>query len=159
MRGIAAYGAYLPYYRLDRSRIRQTLGQGGGKGTRTAASYDEDTTSMAVEAARLCLASTRLTPESLFFATANPAYQDKTNATTIHAALDLPAATFAADMAGAARSSVAAARAAAGSAGPALAIASDLRVGLPSSKDESEGGDGAVALLFPDAAITQTYPH
>ena len=152
MRGIAAYGAYLPYYRLDRSRIRQTLGQGGGKGTRTAASYDEDTTSMAVEAARLCLASTRLTPASLFFATANPAYQDKTNANTIHAALDLPAATFAADVAGAARSAVAAARAAAGSAGPALAIASDLRVGLPSSKDESEGGDGAAALLFADAA-------
>jgi 3-hydroxy-3-methylglutaryl CoA synthase/uncharacterized OB-fold protein len=150
MRGLAAYGVYLPYYRLDRTRIKGTLGQGGGKGTRAVASYDEDTTSMGVEAARACLASTELVPERLFFATANPAYQDKTNATTIHAALDLPRSAFAGDATGSVRSSVLAAMAAVGSQGPALAVASDLRIGLPSGKDESEGGDAAAALLFAD---------
>ena len=50
-RGILAYGAYLPFHRLDRPSIAASLGAGGGKGTRTVASYDEDTTSLGVEAA------------------------------------------------------------------------------------------------------------
>ena len=36
-------------------RSRRPSGQGGGKGTRSVASYDEDTTTMGVEAARLAL--------------------------------------------------------------------------------------------------------
>ena len=150
MRGIAGYGVYLPHYSLDRSRIRQTLGQGGGKGTRAVASYDEDTTSMAVEAARSCLRNSSVKPSSLLFSTTNPAYLDKTNANTIHAALDLDENTFAADLGGAPRSAIAAARAAFRMPGTNLVIASDLRVGLPSGKDESDGGDGAVALLLAD---------
>ncbi len=150
MRGIAGYGVYLPHFRLDRSRIRQTLGQGGGKGTRAVASYDEDTTSMAVEAARSCLRNSDVKPSSLLFSTTNPAYLDKTNANTIHAALDLDENTFAADLGGAPRSAIAAARAAFRMPGTNLVIASDLRVGMPSGKDESDGGDGAVALLLAD---------
>ena len=57
MRGIISWGAYLPYRRLDRSSISAFLGQGGGRGTRTVASFDEDTTTMGVEAARLALRS------------------------------------------------------------------------------------------------------
>ena len=41
MNGIVAYGAYLPYFRLDRKAIGETLGTSGGKGTRAVASYDE----------------------------------------------------------------------------------------------------------------------
>ena len=52
MTGIVAYGAYIPYYRLDRKAITATLGAGGGRGSRAVASFDEDTTSMAVEAGR-----------------------------------------------------------------------------------------------------------
>ena len=50
-------GAYLPRARLDRAAIGAFVGSGGGRGTRTVASYDEDTTTMAVEAARLALRS------------------------------------------------------------------------------------------------------
>ena len=57
MPGIVSYGAYLPYWRLQRGAIGQSLGSGGGKGTRSVASYDEDTTSMGVEAGRLALAA------------------------------------------------------------------------------------------------------
>ena len=53
MRGILGHGAYLPHRRLDRSTIAAVAGSGGGKGTRTVASFDEDTTTMGVEAARL----------------------------------------------------------------------------------------------------------
>jgi 3-hydroxy-3-methylglutaryl CoA synthase len=57
MRGILSWGTYLPYRRLDRSTIAAVAGTGGGKGTRTAASYDEDATTMGVEAARVALRS------------------------------------------------------------------------------------------------------
>ena len=52
-RGVLGAAAYLPHRRLDRTTIAAVAGGGGGKGTRTVASYDEDTTTMGVEAARL----------------------------------------------------------------------------------------------------------
>ena len=48
----------MPYRRLARAEVTATFGSGGGKGSRSVASYDEDTTTMAVEAARLALRST-----------------------------------------------------------------------------------------------------
>src|SRR2546426_5072873 len=102
MRGIATYGVYVPYWRLDRKALAAALGAPSGSGTRSVASYDEDTTSLGVEAARAALRrAPRLAPEALYFATASPAYLDKTNATAIHAALDLAPSAPAFDMAGA----------------------------------------------------------
>jgi hydroxymethylglutaryl-CoA synthase len=46
MGNLVAYGAYVPSWRLERSAMR-----GGGRGTRAVASYDEDATTMGVEAA------------------------------------------------------------------------------------------------------------
>src|ERR671936_3213613 len=104
MRGIVGYGAYVPYWRLERKAIGAALGTGGGAGTRAVASYDEDTTSMAVEAARGALRGPRRPrPGALYFATPDPAYLEKTNATAIHAALDLPRTAMAVDMAGSVR--------------------------------------------------------
>ena len=76
MRGIIGYGTYVPYYRLDRAKITAAMGAGGGRGHRAVASYDEDTTTMGVEAARSALRATSVTPSSIWFATANPAYLD-----------------------------------------------------------------------------------
>src|SRR5664279_4390925 len=85
MRGIISAGGYVPYRRLQRAEIAKTLGSGGGKGTRSVASYDEDTTTMGVEAARLALRSAPgVAPTALWFATAEPAYLDKNNASTLH---------------------------------------------------------------------------
>src|ERR687889_91877 len=83
--GIVAYGAYVPYHRLKRSEIAAVLGEGGGKGTRAVASYDEDATSMGVEAARLARRSRpeAPAPQRVYFATASPPYLDKTNANVI----------------------------------------------------------------------------
>ena len=150
MAGIVAYGAYVPYHRLKRSEIAAVLGEGGGKGTRAVASYDEDATSMGVEAARVALrglpADAR--PERIFFATANPPYLDKTNAAVIHAALDLPASALAVDFGGAVRSGVGVLLAAADARVPTLAVLSDVRTGLPGGADERDGGDAAAAFLF-----------
>jgi hydroxymethylglutaryl-CoA synthase len=150
MRGIISYGAYLPHRRLDRSTIAAIAGTGGGKGTRTVASYDEDTTTMGVEAARRALRPTDAEPGALWFCTVTPAYVDKTNATAIHAALRLPAGTIAADFGGAVRSGVAALRMALAGGPSALVITADVRTGLPGSADEAAGGDGAAAILVGD---------
>ena len=108
---------------------------------------------MGVEAARLALRDSRVTPEALYFATADPAYLDKTNATAIHAALDLPASAAAYDMLGSVRSAAGALRAALDARGPALAILSDVRTGLAGGGDESLGGDAAAAFLFGEGPI------
>jgi hydroxymethylglutaryl-CoA synthase len=152
MRGIVRYGVYLPYWRLERKAIGEALGGPGGSGTRAVASYDEDTTSLGVEAARAALRGARVTPQALYFATSDPAYLDKTNATAIHAALDLPESAFAVDVLGSVRSAVGAMRAARQTRDPALAVLSDIRTGLPGGGDEREGGDGAAAFLFADDA-------
>jgi 3-hydroxy-3-methylglutaryl CoA synthase/uncharacterized OB-fold protein len=153
MRGIIAAGGYVPYNRLQRSKIGQTLGSGGGRGTRSVASYDEDTTTMGVEAGRVALRNGAVVPGAVFFATTEPAYLDKNNATAVHAALDLPANVGAFDMAGSARSGMGALVAGANYAwGPALVVVSDTRTGLAGSSDEANAGDGAAALLLGDDA-------
>lgn len=152
MAGIVSYGAYVPYWRLQRSAITAALGSGGGKGTRSVASYDEDTTSMGVEAGRRALAwaPDGTVPASVVFATTAPAYLDKTNATAVHAALALPSSTAAIDTVGSVRSAGGAVVLAAATRG--LAVLSDIRTGLPGGADESAGGDAAVALLMGDDA-------
>ncbi len=66
---------------------------------------------MGVEAARLALRPVpAAAPGTIWFATASPAYLDKTNATTIHAALRQPADVAAYDFGGALRSGTGALR-------------------------------------------------
>ena len=152
-RGIVSIAGYVPYRRLQRSAVGAVFGTGGGKGTRSVASHDEDTTTMGVEAARRALRSAPgAAPSALWFATATPAYLDKTNATTVHAALRQPAEVGAFDFGGALRSGVGALRTAleSGGTGTTLVVVSDLRDGLPTSADESAGGDGAAAVLVGD---------
>lgn len=147
--GIVSYGTYLPRGRVKHADIAATLGGKPGRGSRVVASFDEDSTTLAVAAAGSAYASAPHTPGALYFATTTPAYADKANATAVHAALGLPGDVFAADVAGSARSAVAALKAAAGSRG--LAVLADVRVGRPGSADESSGGDGAAAFVFGDA--------
>lgn len=148
MRGIIGYGTYVPYHRLQRGAITAALGTGGGRGTRSVASYDEDATSMAVEATRnLMRTRPGLTPDSVSFASSTPPYMDKTNATVIHAALDLPSHVFAGDVGGSPRSVNAVLRFALDSSQLSLIAAADVRSGRPGSSDEADLGDAAVAWL------------
>jgi hydroxymethylglutaryl-CoA synthase len=147
---LLSYGAYLPTGRLDRAEVGTTLGTGGGRGQRVVASFDEDSTTMGVAAGRAALAV--LTgagveaPRDLYFATTSPAYLDKTNAAAVHTALGLGGEGFAADLAGSARSGIAALFSAAGLGG--IAVLADVRTGRPGSADERGGGDAAAAFVF-----------
>ncbi len=155
MRGILSAAGYVPYRRLQRSEIREVMGSGGGKGTRSVASFDEDTTTMAVEAARNLGLLTK--PDSLWFSTAEPAYLDKTNANAVHTALRLDDDVATMDVGGAIRSGIGALKAALDGNGTVLVVSSDMRTGLPTSADESQGGDAAAAALVGDGDVVAEY--
>jgi 3-hydroxy-3-methylglutaryl CoA synthase/uncharacterized OB-fold protein len=153
MRGITSIAGYVPYRRLQRSAVAELFGTGGGKGTRSVASHDEDTTTMGVEAARLALRSAPgSAPDAIWFSTATPAYLDKSNAAAVHAALRQPSHVAAYDFGGSLRSGAGALRSSLAGQGTTVVVLADLRDGLPTSTDESVGGDGAAAVVVADDA-------
>jgi 3-hydroxy-3-methylglutaryl CoA synthase/uncharacterized OB-fold protein len=146
--GIVRYGSYVPFHRVTRAAL------GGGRGERAVASHDEDSVSLAVEAAREAL---RGAPgvETLIFATTSPAYAEKLDAATVQAALDLPERLRSLELTGSTRLGLGALLlgadvAAAGE--RVLVCAGDVVVGAPGGAREREGGDAAAAfVLGPDA--------
>ena len=151
MAGILRYGSYVPYCRLRRSDL-----PGGGRGERSVASFDEDATSMAVEAAREAVRGTSLAPASLLLASTSLPYAEKLNCAAAHAALDLPPEVLAVDVSSSARAGLAAISLASRMAGePSLVCSADVTIGAPGGPRESAGGDAASAFLLgegPDTA-------
>src|ERR1700745_2552831 len=95
--GIVGYHAYLPVYRLQRGEIAAAVGS-SAQGVRCVAGYDEDSTTLGVAAALPVGRGREPAVASVWLATTDPVYADKTNATTVHAALGLPAGIRAADL-------------------------------------------------------------
>lgn len=159
--GIVGWGAYLPYWRLTHQEIGSFLGAGGGRGSRSVASFDEDPTTMAVGAARPHVRGGEA-PTVVMLATAAPPYLDKTNAAAVHAALGLGRDVAAYDLGGAVRSGVGALRAglamAAGGERVLLAI-SDTRTGLPGGVEERSGGDAAAAFVLGPKTAAELVGH
>ncbi len=52
MTGITRFGAYVPFHRLSREQIGNAWGGKKGAGEKSVASYDEDSITLAVAAAR-----------------------------------------------------------------------------------------------------------
>src|SRR5579862_3159351 len=153
MAGIVSYGSYVPYRRLKRSAIAAVLGTPAGKGERAIASFDEDSVSMAVEAARDALKSAPPGEvQALIFATTTPPYAEKLSAAVIGAATQLPAEIRASDMTGSVRAGMSAilqgADAVSGGAKRALVAIGDSRLAAPEGKAEQTTGDGAVAFVL-----------
>lgn len=143
--GIVSWALYLPKFRLDRAMVSKSFSVNSGKGTRTVASYDEDSSTMAVEAARrVNLAGI----ETMLFSTTRPPLMDKGNASTMAAVLGLSDSTGAFDLGGSSRSTVGCLKLARDSKGSTLLVGSDIRFGRPGSDDEVNGSDGAFALTF-----------
>ena len=153
MAGIASYGAYIPFFRLDRKEMAKAWGGGRGAGERAVASYDEDSLTMAVAAARDCLKGIdRETVDGLYFASTTAPYKEKQTAAFVAAVLGLKAETVTMDFGGSLRCGTNALKAAvdavaSGSVGSVLVVASEMRLGYPSGPAEMNFGDGAAALL------------
>lgn len=153
MEGIVACGAYLPIYRLSKEAIASAWGSHGGRGERSIANFDEDSVTMAVEAARDCIRGMdRGKIDALFFATTTSPYREKQCSTLIATAADLGGEITTSDFTGTLRAGTGALKAAlaavkSGAAKTVLVVAADCRLGEPGSTDEQIFGDGAAAFL------------
>ncbi|MEO6030235.1 MAG: OB-fold domain-containing protein [Candidatus Binatia bacterium] len=158
--GITSYGSYVPYRRLKRAAIAQVLGIPAGKGERAVASFDEDSVSMAVEAARDALrAAPAKDIRTLLFATTTPPYAEKLNAALVGAAAQLPLEIRAADLTGSPRVGLTALMQAAdavqANGGSALVAIADCRIAAPEGKAEQAGGDAGVAFVIGENPIAE----
>ncbi len=159
MVGITSYGAYVPYYRLDRSEIAREWGTASAGGKRAVANWDEDSLSLAVEAACDCVNGLeRETIGGLFFASTSSPFIEKHASTLISTAVDLNQNLINMDCAGTLRSGTIALRSAAdavkaGSAKQVLVTAADCRLGAPNSMLEQRIGDGAAALCLGESGV------
>ena len=154
MAGIAAFGAYVPRYRLGAS----TDGW-NSRVERSVANFDEDSVTMAVAAGLDCLAGRdRDLIDGLLFATTTPPYAEKGCASIIATALDLRRDIFTADITDVLRAGTTAMKqaldsVAAGSARQVLVIASDNRQGAPKGDAERNSGDGAAAFIISSEGV------
>ena len=149
MAGIAAYGAYVPRYRLG----AQTAGW-NSRVERAVANFDEDSVTMAVAAGIDCLTGRdRDAIDGVIFASTTAPYAEKQCAAIVAAALDLRHDIFATDVSNVLRAGTNAIKAAldavaAGSAGEVLVVVSDSRQGSPRGETERASGDGAAAFVI-----------
>ena len=167
MEGIVAYGAYIPIYRLSREAIGKAWGARGAPGERSMANFDEDSVTMAVEAALDCIKGfDRKKIDALFFASTTFPYKEKQCSTLIATAVDLENEITTSDFGATLRAGTGALKAAlasvkSGAAKNVLAVAADCRIGEPGSTDEQNFGDGAAAFLIGSegvaAAIEDSY--
>jgi 3-hydroxy-3-methylglutaryl CoA synthase/uncharacterized OB-fold protein len=157
--GIECVGSYVPRVRLERAAIAQAHGWFNpglstlAKGTRAIANWDEDAITLAVEAARHCLAGTAVSPiRSLMLASTSLPFADRQNAGVVKAALDLHDEVLTLDVTGSQRAGTSALMTALSSArggmGPVLCIGADKCRPQPGSDQEMSAGDGAAALLI-----------
>jgi hydroxymethylglutaryl-CoA synthase len=154
MAGILAAAGYIPRYRLPREVIAREWGGTAAAGEKAVANHDEDSLTLAVNAA-LGLPEVGC-PDAIFFATTTAPYAEKQGAATIAAVLDAPATTRTVDFTGTLRAATSAMLAGLDAVGAGarrvLVTAGDCRLGEPDSPAEQSYGDaGAAVLLGADA--------
>ena len=148
MKGILSYGAYIPYNRLQRKKIKEFFGSSGAPGERAVAGLDEDSVSMGVEAALDCLEGlTEKSVQALYFTSTSAPYQEKSSIPTISRALNLNNGLRGIESAHSLNGGSSAILSAQKNE-ETLVIASDIRIGGPSGQNEQLFGDGAAALLI-----------
>ena len=157
MVGITSYGAYIPWYRMNRKIIFDQIGwfnpatAGVARGEKAVANYDEDTITMAVSAAIDCLTNKdRASIDGLYLASTSLPFAERQNSVIVSEALDLGSGIRTADFSGSLKSGTTAllsAFDAVKEGGATMVCASDNRVGKPGSSQEHTFGDGAAALL------------
>lgn len=164
--GLKRVGVYLPRLRLERAAIAAATGWAAGlrgskpRGTRSYCSWDEDSLTMAVAAARATLSNasgqtssmaTAPRVDALTFASTTHPFADRSNAGLVATALGLPEALRTADAAGNLRAGVGALLNALSNASggiETLVVAADRRVARPASEQEASFGHGAAAALI-----------
>lgn len=159
--GITGFGGYVPRLRLARAAIADAHSwmnpslRAAAKGERAFCSWDEDVVTMAVEAARDCLAGhDRDKLATLRLASTTFPYADMSNGVIVAAALALPASVSVENCAGSQRAATTALlHALHERRGDALVIAAERPVTIPASMAEIQSGAGAAALTLGDDCV------
>lgn len=152
--GIATFGAYVPRLRIDRAIIAEAHRwaipslRGQAKGSRAFASWDEDSITMAVEAARDALAFEHQNSfAALRLASTTLPYADLLNASLVAGAIGAPETIACSDAGGSQRAGTSALLQALRGNETSLVIASDAPMAKPGSSQEMSFGAGAAAFV------------
>ena len=157
MAGIVDWGVYVATHRLPAAVLAGRKVEGGPE--RALAWADEDSVTMAVDAARACLKDRpRDGIDLLIFATTTYAFDEKQGAALIAAVLGLPKEVRTVDIGHSLRGGAQALvltddAVQSGRARSALVVVADCRMGAPGSELERSGGDAAVAFLIGNDGI------
>ncbi|MFZ4687990.1 MAG: hydroxymethylglutaryl-CoA synthase family protein [Polymorphobacter sp.] len=152
--GILAAGAYIPQRRLQRSAIHAANSwfapglKGLARGERAIANWDEDSITMAVEAARDALTGVdRDSIAAISLASTTLPFADRLNAGVAKEALNLDDSISAIDVTGSQRAGTSALLQALGGSTTQLCLAADRRKARPGSEAEMQHGDAAAAIV------------
>jgi len=157
--GIVGYGAYIPRYRLPATEVARVW-QGGGTETpireKAVPGLDEDTATMAVEAARNALARAQIAPgqiRAVWVGSESHPYAVKPTSTIVAQAIGAVPHVLAADWEFACKAGTEVLQAAMGLVGSRMAdyvlsIGADAAQGRPGDELEYTAGAGAAAFLI-----------
>jgi len=154
---IQAIGGYLPLLRLDRAALAREFSWSGAalprKGRRTVASWDEDTLTFAVEAARTIAGGDA--PDALRIASTSAFFTDRAQSAIAVDALAFPRSTRSADHAGSRRGGTSALLDALDSGRREIVVASERRDARPGNASHLAFGDGAAAVRTGDSGSAE----
>ena len=169
MIGITSYGAYIPRLRLNRMAIFQNMGWFApaimmvAQGERSMCNWDEDSMTMAVEAARDCLRGMdKQQLDALYLASTTLPFADRQNAGILAAALNLKQNLITADYSASQKAATTALITAlesvkGGERDSILVTASDRRETRTAYFYEMWFGDGAAALSVGNRDVVAEY--
>jgi len=164
-------GVHVPRLRLSRACIAEAMGwtaapaRSAPRGARAVCNWDEDTLTLAVEAARTCVAPLAhdAVIDSIMFCSTTAPFADRDDAAVIAAALDFPETLETSNLGASLRAGTGGLVNACRRRGHTLLVAGDARLTRPGSPQELTYGDAAVALLIgpssPDALATVLGVH
>src|SRR5882672_4319292 len=153
MIGITSCGYHVPFCRMEREKIGQAWARRAGKGERAAIYFDEDALTLGLEAAQRCLEEKgKSGVDALYFASTSAPFWQRSSASFMAAACDLPAECETMDFAGSLRSATSALRAGvdalnSGRLSRVLIAAGEVRAGQPEEGEEEWFGDAGSAVM------------
>jgi len=162
MIGIKSFGAYVPFFRLNRSELGRAWKGASLGGEKAVANNDEDSLTMAAEAGLNCLASSESAKVGgLFFASTTPPYGEKSSSSILASVFDLESEVLTMDVTDSLRSATSAMLlgmngVSQGSMEDALIVAADCRLGMASSEFEQIFGDASAAILVGKSHLLAT---
>ena len=154
MIGITSCGYHVPFCRLEREKIGQAWARRSGKGERAAIYFDEDALTLGLEAAQRCIEDKgKAGIDAVYFASTSAPFWQRSSASFMAAACDLPPECETMDFAGSLRSATSALRAGIDALNSnrlsrVLVAAGDVRDGQPGEGEEEWFGDAGSAVLL-----------